>query len=105
TLTFRRGFNNIGAVAFGYTVQLWVWGANESRPTDPWWSGWIQNFDQVQLTTTGQVVLHLLGDMRLLDAGIVTENVNPGTNGNPQLDAASYLSHVITTYQPPTCLP
>jgi len=101
TIKFKRNFNQIGALANGYTVLVWFWRSDQSQPTDPYYAGHIVDFDQEQLSASGEVTIYLEGDAKLLDAAIVTEQANPGINGNPNLDAGLYLQHLDAVYRPP----
>jgi len=100
TIQFKRGFNSVGAIAYGYQVLIWVWGPGETQPTDPWYAGFIQDIDQEQQSASGLVTAHLQGNMTLLDAAIVTEQTNPSIGTNPSLDAGAYVAHLLSTYQP-----
>lgn len=101
TIVFRRGFNNIGAIAYLNRVLIWIWHGQIARPANPYWAGYMVDIDQEAFVTTGKVTVHLEGDQKQLDRGIVSENINPIIAGNPQLDAADYLRHLIGTYGPP----
>ena len=110
TITFRRSFNNIGALAYNYTIQIWIWGevipdalGPPQQPVDPYWAGYFLDFDQEEMATTGKVIAKCEGLFKQLDRFIVTEEVNPGVSGNPSLAAGGphgYLQHLLDTYQP-----
>lgn len=101
TLVFRRGFNSIGQVAYLNRVLVWIWHGEIARPTNPYWTGYMVDIDQEQTVTTGKITVHLEGDAKQLDRGIVSENINPLVAGNPNLDAADYIRHLLDTYAPP----
>jgi hypothetical protein len=113
TIVFRRDYNSIGQLAYGYYVLVWFWRGSDD-PTrgvgyqegglispDPWYAGYISDIDDKMMETDGQVTCKLEGVMKLLDRAIVTETINPGVDGNPGLSASTYLTHLLTTYQPP----
>ncbi|MDB5093550.1 MAG: hypothetical protein JWO85_1651, partial [Candidatus Eremiobacteraeota bacterium] len=101
-IVFARPYNKIGAIGFLYQVLFWMWPAGTTRPTDPYWGGYIVDFDQLEEDASGKVTAYLFGDFKRLDAAIVTEQINPGVGGNPTLDASPYINHLLTTYQPTT---
>jgi hypothetical protein len=108
SIVFDRPYNQIGALGYGFPVQVWFWPAGTTRPTDPWYSGYIVKFKQEQNDASGRVTIYTQGDMKLLDAGIVTQTIAPSVGGNPALDCAAYLQHIIAGngstflgYQPP----
>lgn len=112
SVTFRRDFNNIGQLAYGYTVLVWFWRSTDD-PTitaiippfedgsEPYYIGHVVDIDQKMFATTGTVEVKLEGEFKLLDRAIVTESINPGLGVNPTLDAKVYLPHLINKYQPP----
>jgi len=106
TITFRRPFNSIGAIGFGYQVLIWIWNSDIAQPANPYYAGYIVDFDQNEQTTEGQIVAKTEGWFKLLDRAIVTGTLSPGlpssTGGplNPSLDAGAFLPMLLTTYQP-----
>src|ERR1700685_2880182 len=50
TITFRRPFNDIGAVAYNYSFRLWIWPGGTLMPTDPYWAGHCEDPEQIQLS-------------------------------------------------------
>ncbi len=101
TIVFARSFDNIGAIANRYTVLVWFWPPGQTQPLDPYYGGHIVDYDQAQRSASGRVTAKIEGDAKLLDAAIVTEQLNPGVNGNPNMDAGVYVEHLLSTYQPP----
>jgi hypothetical protein len=101
-IVFARPYNKIGAVGFLYSVLFWFWPTGTTRPTNPYWAGYVVDFDQTEEDASGQVTAYLYGDFKRLDAAIVSEQINPGVSGNPTLDAAAYITHLLSTYQPAT---
>ena len=101
TITFRRRFNDIGAVGYVFSFRLWIWPAGTTMPTDPYWTGIQEDPDQVQLGASGQCVVHCYGDFTLLNDGLVSLECNPGINGNPSLDSSSLLTTLLAPNQPP----
>ncbi|MHB1798053.1 MAG: beta strand repeat-containing protein [Vulcanimicrobiaceae bacterium] len=100
TIVFVRNFNNIGAIANRYTVLIWFWAPGQTQPLDPYYGGHIVDYDQKQRSASGRVTAKIEGDAKMLDAAIVTEQLNPGVNGNPNMDAGQYVAHLLSTYQP-----
>src|SRR5579862_2036805 len=101
TITFRRRFNDIGAVGYTYSFRLWIWPGGQTMPTDPYWTGIQEDPDQVQLSASGQCVVHAYGDFTLLNDGLVSLECNPGVAGNPSLDCASLLTTLVPSNLPP----
>lgn len=101
TFTFRRPFNDIGAVGYNYSLRLWIWPPNTTMPTDPYWAGHQEDPDQVQLSASGQCVVHAYGDHTYLNDGIVSFAANPGVGGNPSLDCADLLRTLWAQFGPP----
>jgi hypothetical protein len=92
TFTFKRPFNQIGALGFNYSFLFWMWSYGTTMPTNPTWAGYQCDPQQVQKYQSGQVVVTCFGDMTRLDDAVVTAEVNPGVTSagytNPNLDAA-----------------
>ena len=103
TIQFVRDFNKAGALGYGYQVLIWFWPESASMPIDPYYSGTIiDELDQEQLEARGRITIALKGDMTLLDAAVVDSTVSGGIGGGVVMpDAVSYLSTMITGYQPP----
>ncbi|MDB5042162.1 MAG: hypothetical protein JWN27_2888 [Candidatus Eremiobacteraeota bacterium] len=101
-IVFARPYNKIGQIGFLYQVLFWMWPAGTVRPLDPYWGGYIVDFDQLEEDASGKVTAYLFGDFKRLDAAIVSEQINPGVGINPTLDASPYINHLLTTYQPTT---
>ena len=107
TFIFRRDINNVGAIAYGYTVMVWIWSkrgdtASRQRPRIPYYWGTMVDIDQEKLISDGTITVHVEGWMKQLDRAIVTEEINPSYYGNPSLDMITYAKYLLDTYQPTT---
>jgi hypothetical protein len=101
TITFRRPFNNVGAIGYVFSFRLWIWPGGTTMPVDPYWTGIQEDPDQVELSASGQSVVHAYGDFTMLNDAIVSLQFNPGVDGNPSLDCATLLTTLLQPNQPP----
>lgn len=102
-LTIRRDAFNDTSLGFQDQVLIWFWHGKDGQRLNPWWGGYISDIDTTRLKTDGEISYSLEGNMKLLDAGMVSESINPGLSESgspggallPQLDAGDFLRSLV----------